>query len=333
LQCRLFYADAIDGCLGGVCGSSLGPEILCPLASPNSDNCVSVAGICGDGMLDPGEACDDGNNASGDGCSAMCDSDETCGNSIVDLGESCDDGNATNSDDCPDSVGGTCSPAACGDGFIHTTGTSPFETCDDGNNVSGDGCSAACLVEPFVETDEFTSLIQIELLDPVFQTRQVIDLTGPTTIQARFPGVEGSATDTDGNGLEQIPVEIVSMSLTGFNPTFGQVTMTLNTDFRSLGEIEETTNVVPGTLDLAPFGPTDGQGFFDVFVVISTSSPSQFRMINIEPIHIDGFVSFKPAGPGDALLMTSPSQQLLETTVNQPFQTLTEFVYAPDVPP
>ena len=27
---------------------------------------------CGNGVLDPGEACDDGNTASGDGCSATC---------------------------------------------------------------------------------------------------------------------------------------------------------------------------------------------------------------------------------------------------------------------
>jgi cysteine-rich repeat protein len=27
---------------------------------------------CGDRILDPGESCDDGNNSSGDGCSAMC---------------------------------------------------------------------------------------------------------------------------------------------------------------------------------------------------------------------------------------------------------------------
>ena len=28
--------------------------------------------ICGDGVVDPGEDCDDGNNVSGDGCEADC---------------------------------------------------------------------------------------------------------------------------------------------------------------------------------------------------------------------------------------------------------------------
>src|SRR5262249_35967116 len=29
-------------------------------------------GVCGDGSVDPGEQCDDGNTISGDGCSATC---------------------------------------------------------------------------------------------------------------------------------------------------------------------------------------------------------------------------------------------------------------------
>jgi len=32
----------------------------------------SLMGACGDGITGPGEACDDGNLANGDGCSAMC---------------------------------------------------------------------------------------------------------------------------------------------------------------------------------------------------------------------------------------------------------------------
>lgn len=51
---------------------------------------------CGNGRLDPGEVCDDGNRRGGDGCSADCRSNETCGNGVVDAaaGEVCDDGNA-----------------------------------------------------------------------------------------------------------------------------------------------------------------------------------------------------------------------------------------------
>jgi len=34
--------------------------------------CESQGGFCGDGILDPGEECDDGNNVNGDGCDENC---------------------------------------------------------------------------------------------------------------------------------------------------------------------------------------------------------------------------------------------------------------------
>ena len=62
-------------------------------------------GICGDGEINLSrEQCDDGNNTSGDGCSAICE-DETkgpfCGDGEVNLSrEQCDDGNTSNEDLC-----------------------------------------------------------------------------------------------------------------------------------------------------------------------------------------------------------------------------------------
>src|SRR4051812_1027959 len=40
--------------------------------------CVTAA--CGNGIVEPGEICDDGNRISGDGCSFDCVSHELCGN-------------------------------------------------------------------------------------------------------------------------------------------------------------------------------------------------------------------------------------------------------------
>lgn len=55
---------------------------------------------CGDGYLDPGEQCDDGNNANGDGCSAICTVEPVCGDGILQAGEQCDDGNTFDGDGC-----------------------------------------------------------------------------------------------------------------------------------------------------------------------------------------------------------------------------------------
>lgn len=104
-------------------------------------NCTTAA--CGNGQVETGEQCDDGNTTPGDGCSATCQTEGStlCGNGALDAGEACDDGNAVSGDGCS----ATCqseSSNLCGNGAIDTG-----EECDDGNVQSGDGCSSACLGE------------------------------------------------------------------------------------------------------------------------------------------------------------------------------------------
>ncbi len=60
-----------------------------------------------------------------------------CGDGLVEGAELCDDGNSIETDGCP----GTCAWASCGDGFVRTG----VEQCDDSNTASGDACSALCL--------------------------------------------------------------------------------------------------------------------------------------------------------------------------------------------
>jgi cysteine-rich repeat protein len=62
-----------------------------------------------------------------------------CGDGIVDAGEECDDGNQNNQDDCTS----FCKNARCGDGVIWKG----HETCDNGDARSGDGCTSVCRVE------------------------------------------------------------------------------------------------------------------------------------------------------------------------------------------
>ncbi len=82
--------------------------------------------LCGNGVLDAGERCDDANSNSSDGCSSTC---------HVETGWSCDQGEPTH---CV---------TLCGDGLL--VGPEALAGgCDDGGTASGDGCSATCKVEP-----------------------------------------------------------------------------------------------------------------------------------------------------------------------------------------
>lgn len=54
---------------------------------------------CGDGDLDTGEECDDGNTMPFDGCDDVC-AIERCGDEVVNGAETCDDGNTVSGDGC-----------------------------------------------------------------------------------------------------------------------------------------------------------------------------------------------------------------------------------------
>ncbi|MEZ4367476.1 MAG: hypothetical protein R2939_14555 [Kofleriaceae bacterium] len=130
---------------------------------------VCVVGGCGDGVVDLGEACDDGNDVDDDGCTNAC-ALPTCGDGVAQAGEECDQG-AANGDDractsrcmvatCGDNLiqagveecdagaanadddacTSACMRNVCGDGAVFAG----VEACDDGNLASGDGCRADC---------------------------------------------------------------------------------------------------------------------------------------------------------------------------------------------
>jgi cysteine-rich repeat protein len=136
-----------------VCGDGVvNGEEACDDGAENSDTQPDACRTdcrdpsCGDEVVDSGEQCDDGNNAGGDGCSADCLSDEQCGNGVVDasLGEECDDGNVDGGDGC----GPQCTVEQCGNGIVDAD-----EGCDDGNFLSHDGCSSGCTRERATWTD------------------------------------------------------------------------------------------------------------------------------------------------------------------------------------
>jgi cysteine-rich repeat protein len=65
-----------------------------------------VQSTCGNEVVEPGEACDDGNRTDKDGCRSDCRSDESCGNGILDFqaDEPCDDNNDLSHDGCSNAL-------------------------------------------------------------------------------------------------------------------------------------------------------------------------------------------------------------------------------------
>ena len=169
---KLGLAVLITSALVGLnCGSSKGGS------SPDGGTDGGTDGgnhggsaTCGNGIIEDGEICDDGNAVAGDGCSDTCRVEHgwtcptvgkpcypICGDGIVVGGETCDilpancaDSSCTLGCDrtCQLADGYTCDSThcwktACGDGKIEGT-----EQCEDGNLLPFDGCSSTCKNEP-----------------------------------------------------------------------------------------------------------------------------------------------------------------------------------------
>ena len=99
---------------------------------------IRTVGQCGNGRLDPGEECDDGNSDETDACLSSC-RENVCGDGHVRAWvEECDDSNDRNDDAC---LFG-CVLATCGDGYLNEG----VEECDDGNRNDADGCRNDCTI-------------------------------------------------------------------------------------------------------------------------------------------------------------------------------------------
>jgi len=100
---------------------------------------LAVDSVCGDGLVEAGEQCDDGNTTPGDGCSDICQYEAVCGDGLQEGLEQCDDGNTVPGDGCDD----ICRlETVCGDNLQQG-----LEECDDGNTAGGDGCDEFCRLE------------------------------------------------------------------------------------------------------------------------------------------------------------------------------------------
>lgn len=131
--CNLDPNGATDdpSCASGICDiSAIGPSICVPPP-------------CGNGALEIGEGCDDGNKDDGDGCNSVC---------HVEDGNPCND-TAPGDIAAPSCASGICDLTECSTGICEPADScdnrvlEAGEGCDDGNAAPGDGCNDVCLIE------------------------------------------------------------------------------------------------------------------------------------------------------------------------------------------
>ncbi|MFC1482435.1 hypothetical protein ACFL51_01365 [Myxococcota bacterium] len=126
-------AGRTEGWRPGAAAALLALSILGPGGCKS--RAVSEGPVCGNGVVEMGEICDDGNTADNDLCRRDCGQDlSVCGNGELDPGEGRD--LATANSDQPSAPCRTdCQPQRCGDGIRDAE-----EACD-GTDFSGDRCA------------------------------------------------------------------------------------------------------------------------------------------------------------------------------------------------
>ncbi len=158
---------------------------------------------CGDGIVQEGEACDDGaanSDTNADACRMDCTS-AVCGDGVADSGEECDDGDGdsadTNSDTLANACRSDCMLATCGDGVLDSG-----ELCDDGTAADeGNGCSSGCLRNDSCG-DSITQSLYEQCDDGSSLNQNLADACRPTCILARCgDGVVDTSEGCD-NGSE-----------------------------------------------------------------------------------------------------------------------------------
>lgn len=143
--CYMSTRDEV--CAFGVCSVTVvPPDQLCSYKAWSACN---VVGTCGDGTVDAGEQCDDGNRNNNDACTNNC-TNNVCGDGILRTGvEQCDYGTRNGSLTCRADYGSTCTNCSatcrqvassggfCGNGVVDGP-----EQCDGASGLSSVSCSA-----------------------------------------------------------------------------------------------------------------------------------------------------------------------------------------------
>ena len=190
-----------------------------------------------------------------------------------------------------------------------------IELLNENNQPSGIFVTRAEHRTAIVEVDEFPDTrASITLVDLNSGLEEEVALRGPATVHVLFEGpAEGDAADEDGDGLDEVQTEIVSMNLTG-SSSLGGVTVRQRADLPSIGEIEELVNNNTGLLDIDPFAAGDADSFFDVFFDIEINGQ---RFVTSQPKRMRTIITEKPPAEGETY--ESPEiVELLDSVTLQP---------------
>lgn len=227
------------------------------------------ASVCGNGILEIGEVCDDGSQNSDsrpNACRTDCRA-AYCGDSVLDSGEECDSGQASyyplshpNAKTTPNSCRDGCKLPRCGDGIADS---SYNEECDDGNNNDLDGCKSDC-------TTCLQLASNINMTSDTTLCRQVfnVDDYGPEgVIVIQFPGVtlncDGATLQGSGGNvgiyvMQSSNVTVKNCTVTGYDVGI-KIVDSLNVHFAGYGNnlSGNTETVVLDNSQLAPPKPME----------------------------------------------------------------------------
>jgi hypothetical protein len=135
----------------------------------------------------------------------------------------------------------------------------------------------------------------------LLSTGEAVPMSG--TIRVRvFIGYNGQASDTDGDGLDQVPAELISINLTG-NSSAGPLTVSLRSPAlppyqKSTGEVEETVNNRRGKLEIPPYGNGTATVSFNAYYDLNAEDLGVV-LHNEQPMVMQGAITSSPPSPGD----------------------------------
>jgi len=137
---------------------------------------------------------------------------------------------------------------------------------------------------PAVEVDQFNVSLGQLLIQRPDGRQELVAAVGSATVNVFFDGAtEGVAFDDDLNGRDEVITELVSLNMTGLS-SLGPIEIGIRTDLRSTGRIEEHHQLVPGTLDVAPFtSGASASSYFDVWPEITLGGQ---RLVTDRPLRL-----------------------------------------------